>query len=91
MKINSLEHVTSVYNSQKSVTSKTKNAVNKKDELLISSEAKDIQLAYKLVKQVPDVRQEKVDQLKNQIQTGTYNVKLEEIVDKMINSIDLKG
>jgi negative regulator of flagellin synthesis FlgM len=91
MKINSLEHVTSVYNSQKSVTSKAKRTADKKDELLISSEAKDIQLAYKLVKQVPDIRKEKVDHLKNQIQTGTYNVNLEEIVDKMINSIDLKG
>ncbi len=91
MKVNSLEHVTSVYNSQKQVTNKTKKVADIKDELLLSTEAKDIQLAYKLVKQVPDIRQEKVEQLKNQIQTGTYNVKLEEIVDKIINSIDLKG
>ncbi len=91
MKINSLDHIMNVYNNQKRVTGGTKKTEIKKDELLLSNEAKDIQYAYKLVRQAPDIRKEKVQQLKNQIKTGTYNVNLEEVAEKIVSSIDLKG
>jgi negative regulator of flagellin synthesis FlgM len=33
---------------------------------------------------IPEVRAEKVEQLKNQIENGTYEIKSEEIAEKML-------
>ena len=33
---------------------------------------------------IPDVRADKVEQLKNQIENGTYEIKSEEIAEKML-------
>jgi negative regulator of flagellin synthesis FlgM len=56
----------------------------KTDTVNISDAAKEIQEVRKQLDAIPDVRAEKVEQLKNQIESGTYEVKSEEIADKML-------
>ena len=60
-----------------------KNAA-KTDTVNISDTAKEIQEVRKQLDAIPDVRTEKVEQLKNQVENGTYEVKSEEIADKML-------
>jgi negative regulator of flagellin synthesis FlgM len=54
------------------------------DQVRISTRAKEFQKAYELIAQAPDVRVEKVAQLQESINNGTYNVRGEQVADKLI-------
>jgi negative regulator of flagellin synthesis FlgM len=56
----------------------------KTDTVVISDTAKRIQAAQKEIQTIPDVRADKVAELRNQIENGTYEVKADEIAGKMI-------
>lgn len=54
------------------------------DQVRISTRAKEFQRAYELIAQAPDIRTEKVAPLQEAIKTGTYNVRGEQVADKLI-------
>jgi len=54
------------------------------DKVALSPEAKQIQEAKKLLDSLPDVREEKVAEIREQIENGTYSVDSEKIAFKMI-------
>jgi negative regulator of flagellin synthesis FlgM len=56
----------------------------KTDTVVISDTAKRMQEAQKQIRAIPDVRADKVADLKNQIESGTYEVKADQIAGKMI-------
>lgn len=59
-------------------------AANQEEKVDLSTQAKDIQQAKNALSKVSDVREEKVRELKNQIENGKYNVSGEEIAGKMV-------
>ena len=61
------------------------NSVVPEEKVTLSSAARDIQQAEKAIKELPDVREEKVQELKDQIETGNYDVNGEKIAEKMLN------
>lgn len=85
MKINQVNRIAEIYGatSKRKVTSKNEK-VGEKDKLEISNTAKYFQVALKAAKDSPDIREEKVEQIKQQIETGTYNVSAEEVAKKMM-------
>ncbi len=56
-----------------SATSKSQTA--KKDEIVLSPRATEIRELEETTKPIPEVRQEKVETVKRQIEANTYNVK----------------
>ncbi|CAN0481675.1 unnamed protein product, partial [Phaeothamnion confervicola] len=56
---------------------------NTKSSSLVSSAAKDLSSLAKLAREAPDVRQEKVDQLKARIDSGQYKVDLNKLADHL--------
>jgi len=54
------------------------------DNVDLSQAARELQNTQKLMESIPDVRQDKVDRLKNQIESGTYRVDAGKIADKMV-------
>ena len=56
----------------------------KADTVVISDAAKRIQEARSQLDDIPDVREDKVSQLRNQIQNGTYEINADKIAAKMI-------
>jgi flagellar biosynthesis anti-sigma factor FlgM len=56
----------------------------KTDTVVISDAAKRIQEIRNQLDQIPDVREEKVAQLKNQIENGTYQINADKIAEKII-------
>ena len=54
------------------------------EKVSLSAQAQDVQNIKKAINELPDVRQEKVDALKEQIHQGTYNVNGEKVAQKMI-------
>ncbi len=59
-------------------------AAAKTDTVVISDAAKRIQEVRSQLDAVPDVDEEKVAQLKKEIEDGTYEIKADEIAGKMI-------
>ena len=86
MRIDAFNQVTQLYktNSTKK-TYKTSNA-QAADKLEISQIGRDYQIAKNAVAAAPDVRADKVNAIKQQLASGTYNVSMEEVADKLINS-----
>jgi negative regulator of flagellin synthesis FlgM len=59
-------------------------AAVKTDTVVISDAAKRIQEARMQLDEIPDVREDKVAQLRNQIENGTYEIDADKIAAKMI-------
>jgi negative regulator of flagellin synthesis FlgM len=50
----------------------------------LSTRAKDIQRIKQIVDQTPDIREEKVMELKRQIDNGKYEINTDKIAEKMV-------
>lgn len=61
------------------------------EKISLSIKAKDIQQIKQLLDQTPDIREEKVLELKNRIDSGNYKINPEKIAEKMVGEslIDL--
>ena len=79
-------YVNQVQDKSKPVPSedKSEKATSKKDTVVISDAAKRIQEVRNQLDEVPDVDEEKVAQLKKEIEDGTYNRSADDIAAKMI-------
>ncbi len=92
MKINSsfIQNVLKVYDKQSKNNKVTnKGRLSKKDELKLSTEAKEFQTAMKALKNVPDVRKDKVEDIRQRITSGTYNISSRQIAKKMIENANM--
>ena len=54
------------------------------DRVLLSPMAKEIQMAKNQLQEIPDVRIEKVTEIKNQIAQGSYQVSSEKIAHRIM-------
>jgi negative regulator of flagellin synthesis FlgM len=70
-----------VANSDKQATN---TAVKPEETVDLSTKAKDIQQAKSALSSVPDVREQKVAELKSQVEQGAYKVSGEKIAEKMV-------
>ena len=61
------------------------NGVVAEEKVSLSSTARDFQKAQKVLGELPEVRDEKVRELKDRIQAGTYDVNGEKIAEKMLS------
>ena len=92
MKINNNDiNMNKIMKAYQNLNQQDNNNVNKKtksDQVSISNEAKEIQNIKETLEDKPEIRQEKVDQIKNQIQNGTYQVDSQKIAEKIISDIE---
>jgi len=88
MKINKTDKIIPIYENMSLKKVKFNKRNNDKDGIEISEKAKDYQFALSKLKEVPEMRMEKVNKIKKEIESGTYNVEGKEIVDKMYEYID---
>ncbi len=85
MRINGLSNVGNVYKTKKSNNVYGGQQVSTaKDEVSFSSIAKDLAVAKKGLDAAPDVRMEKVNDIKAQIQAGQYNISASQVADKLL-------
>ncbi|NLT94719.1 MAG: flagellar biosynthesis anti-sigma factor FlgM [Clostridia bacterium] len=94
MKIYNVPGVIKAYNQKKiQPLSKTYSVESKMDEMQVSSEAQLMNKILQTAKNAPEIREEKVNELKNAVKQGNYNVSAEDVAQKMLNGIlfDKKG
>lgn len=61
----------------------------RKDEISVSFEARLMQEVKDTLKDTPDVRQEKVQELKETIARGEYSVSSQDVAERMLQNIAL--
>lgn len=85
MRVDAYNKISQVY--QTNVTKKTTKTAGSSaaDQVQISRIGKDYQVAKKAVNDVPDVREDKVNEIKERMKSGTYNVSAEEIANKIVD------
>lgn len=86
MKISNILQVTNIYKNNKVSKTKESSAKSTKDNLNISSEALDYQTVLNAVSKTPDIREEKINDIMERINNGTYNVSSEEIANKILSN-----
>ena len=85
MRIDAYNKVSQLYNTNniKKATKPSKESFS--DKLEISQKGQDYRVAKQIVSQTPDVREDKINQIKKQLESGTYNVDMTEVADKVVN------
>lgn len=66
-------------------TSAQQSPSNKGDTVNLSNAAQILQNADKLLANTPDVDSERVERLKQEIESGSYQVNAERVAEKMLN------
>ncbi|AUG56247.1 MAG TPA: flagellar biosynthesis anti-sigma factor FlgM [Ruminiclostridium sp.] len=84
--------VPKVYDSQKNISKAdvVNKVIYKKDVVSISSQGREFQTVMKALKNVPDIRKDKVEKIEKQIQSGDYKVSGEDIADSILRKITEK-
>jgi len=86
MRIDAFNKVSQLYqaSSTKSATKATGSSF--RDKLEISQVGKDFQVAKQAVAGTSDIREDKVNDIKQRMQAGTYNISSQEVADKLVES-----
>lgn len=81
--------ITGIYDKQKSLnrTDISNPVVSKKDVVSISAQAKDFQTIFRALKEIPDIRQGKVNELLERYESGNYDIDGNDVAEKVINSV----
>ena len=93
MRVGAYNQVSQIYGAQK--VSKGYNtgsigAASTLDQISFSNVGKDMQIAKNALKDVPDVREDKVQALSASIANGTYQVSPESFADKLIAAYEAR-
>ncbi|KAB3539678.1 flagellar biosynthesis anti-sigma factor FlgM [Alkaliphilus pronyensis] len=85
-----ISKVMKIYEKSKKHTSEgVKETDYSKDKLELSNNAKELQIALKAYKNLPEIREEKVKEIKDRIQQGSYNVAGKEIAEKILQGVQI--
>lgn len=86
MRIDAYNQIQQIYGTKRiSKAGETKTtAASFRDQLLLSSAAKDATIAKQAVAGVPDVREDLVSSLKQQIDDGTYEVDVDDFAGRLL-------
>ncbi|SDW10858.1 anti-sigma-28 factor, FlgM family [Tepidimicrobium xylanilyticum] len=87
MKINKTNKVFQVYEDIKAKRVNADRKQYRKDQFKASERAVDYQFAINKLREVPDIRKDKVERIKAQVQSGSYNVEGKEIAEKILEGL----
>ena len=86
MRIDAYNQIQQIYGikSIKKTEEKRVTSSSFKDQLLLSAAGKDAQIAKQAVANTPDVREDVIESLKEQIDNGTYEVSVDDLAGKLL-------
>lgn len=84
MRIEAYNQVAGLYKTTKTTKTCASYSVGDRDELQISQAGRDFQIAKQAVAQSPDIREDKVAQLKSKIESGEYQVSAGDFASKLM-------
>lgn len=84
MRIDAYSKIGQLYQASTAKPTAKQSKTAKSDKIEISDFGQSLAIAKQAVNDAPDVRMERVAELKAQISSGNYHVSSEEIADKMV-------
>lgn len=84
MRIDALNRVSQVYQTGRAKKNTEVKPENRKDFLEISQTGKDYQIAKSAVQAAPDIREDRVEAIKQQLASGTYDVTGQDIAERLV-------
>ena len=91
MRIDRVSSIYDTYSTQSATHSKGVDKVKSKDEVKLSTQAKDFATIRQKLADVPDVREDMVQDIKVRMKQGTYEVSSSDIAQKILSQFDFKG
>lgn len=85
-----LQQIMKAYGKSAPKTAKTSGLKFEEDKIEISSQAREIQVAMKALKELPDIREDKVRDIRAQIQSGSYHPTGEDVAEKLLERLEGK-
>lgn len=86
MRIDAYNKVSQMYQTSKVNAIDSTKKVGKSDQLEISQTGKDYQTVKQAVAGVSEVRMDKVEEIKRKLASGTYDVSMNEVADKLLDN-----
>ena len=84
MRIDALNKVSQLYKANNVKSTSKSNGTSFSDTLEISQSGKDYQLAKQIVARTPDIREAKVNDIKQRMEAGAYHVNTQDVVNKLV-------
>ena len=94
MRIGAYNQISAVYGAQpvkQSYNSGKVEAAVSRDQISFSTVGKDMQTAKTALNSVPDVREDRVNALRERIANGTYDVSAQNFADKLVAAFETKA
>ncbi len=85
MRIDAINNVSRLYQATKPKKAAGSENTDTKDKYEVSKYAKDYQTARTAMSSVPEIREDKVARIRDELNSGTYNVSAHEIAEKMVS------
>lgn len=86
-----IQNITKLYGDQtkvsKTAKSQSANSLQGKDEVILSSRAQEFSNLLQQAKNMPEVREDRVQELAEKIKSGNYKVSSEEVAEKMLGRL----
>lgn len=86
MRIDTFNKINQVYQTSNIKRNDNKRNNASSDQLEISQTGKEYHIVKKAVADIPDVRMDKVNSIKQAMASGTYNISSEEVAGKIVDS-----
>lgn len=88
MRIEAYNQVTQIYNTSRAAKSKNADSVKKRDEVQISRTGHDYQVAKQAVAEAPDIREDRVIQVRKHMASGNYKVDNGDFAAKLLEKYE---
>ena len=89
MRIDAMSEISQLYQVNGTRKKQEKTSGYTKDSVEISGFGRDLQTAKQAVAQAGDIRPDKVQELKAQLDSGSYNVSMSALANKLLNGFIL--
>lgn len=86
MRVDAVNQISQIYKPSNTKRVNKTNDVRNKDAFEISQSAKDYQVAKKAVAETPEIREDRVAEMKEALASGSYNVSAQEIAEKIVSN-----
>lgn len=93
MRVDAVNRIHDVYNAQMGMVAKNIEKAQSRDEVNLSNQAKDFVSIKKMIEseeQVNTAREKRIQELKEKIDNGTYNVTAEQVASKILSKINYR-
>ncbi|MBH1942459.1 flagellar biosynthesis anti-sigma factor FlgM [Mobilitalea sibirica] len=85
MRIDAFNKISQLYGASNIKSTSKAKGTSFSDKLEISQTGKDYQAAKQIIARTPDVREDKLNEIKQRMEAGAYNINMRTVADKLVD------